>query len=76
MTVKSTYNKFSAELLSVNGVKFKAILWSDSDRIQRARFNLENALSCNKGSFISIRHKKIQNITVRLLKEVCNDIRA
>ena len=61
MTVKSTYNKFSAELLSVNGVKFKAILWSDSDRIQRARFNLENALSCKKGSFISIQENPKYN---------------
>ena len=38
-----------------------------------ARFNLQHALSCKKGGFISIRHNQIRNITAKLLKEVCKD---
>ena len=40
-----------------------------------ARFNLQHALSCVKGGFISIRHNRIRDITANLLKEVCRDVR-
>jgi len=40
-----------------------------------ARFNLQHALSCKKGGFISIRHNNIRDITANLLKEVCKDVR-
>ena len=40
-----------------------------------ARFNLQHALSCKKGGFISIRHNSIRDITANLLKEVCKDVR-
>lgn len=38
-------------------------------------FALQHALSSKKGGFISIPHNQIQNITARLLKEMCKDIR-
>ena len=40
-----------------------------------SNFNLQHALSCKKGGFISIRHNQIRNITASLLKEVCKDVR-
>ena len=40
-----------------------------------AQFNLQHALSCMKGGFISIRHNRIRDITANLLKEVCKDVR-
>ena len=40
-----------------------------------AKFNLQHALSCKKGGFISIRHNNIRNVTATLLKEVCKDVR-
>ena len=41
----------------------------------RTRFDLQHALSCKKGGFMSISHKQLRNIPARLLKEVCKDIR-
>ena len=40
-----------------------------------SNFNLQHALSCKKGGFISIRHNQIRNITASLLKETCKDVR-
>ena len=39
------------------------------------KFNLQHALSCKKGGFISIRHNQLRNITASLLKTVCHDVR-
>ena len=39
------------------------------------KFNIQHALSCKKGGFISLRHNHLRNITTTLLKEVCKDIR-
>ena len=39
------------------------------------KFDIQHALSCKKGGFISLRHNHLRNITVTLLKEVCKDIR-
>ena len=38
-------------------------------------FDLNHALSCKKGGFITIRHNHIRNITASLMKEVCHDVR-
>ena len=40
-----------------------------------SNFNLQHALSCKKGGFISIRHNQIRNITASLLKETSKDVR-
>ena len=39
------------------------------------KFDIQRALSCKKGGFISLRHNHLRNITATLLKEVCKDIR-
>ena len=36
-------------------------------------FNVEHALSCKKGSFVSLRH--LRNVTAKLLSECCKDVR-
>ena len=38
-----------------------------------AKFSVEHVLSCPKGSFPSIRHNEIRDLTANLLTEVCND---
>ena len=38
-------------------------------------FNIQHALSCKKGGFITLRHNRLRNITASLLKEVCHDVR-
>ena len=38
-------------------------------------FNIEHALTCKKGEFITLCHNRLSNITVTLLKEVCHDVR-
>ena len=37
-------------------------------------FDERHAMSCQKGSFISIRHDEIRDITCSQLKEVCSDV--
>ena len=39
------------------------------------KFNIQHALSCKKGGFISLRHNHLRKITTTLLKDVCKDIR-
>ncbi|XP_066914550.1 uncharacterized protein [Clytia hemisphaerica] len=38
-------------------------------------FDLAHALSCKKGGFVSLRHNEIRDITSKLLREVCVDVR-
>ena len=40
-----------------------------------AKFDIQHALSCKKGGFVSLRHNHVRNITAALLKEVCKDVR-
>ena len=37
-------------------------------------FNIDHALTCKKGGFISLRHNEVRNITAKLLSEVCHDV--
>ena len=37
-------------------------------------FNLQHALLCPKGGFVTLRHNHIQNTTANLLTEVCKDV--
>ena len=39
------------------------------------KFDIQHALSCKKGGFISLCHNHLRNITATLLKEVCEGIR-
>ena len=39
------------------------------------KFDIQHALSCKKGGFISLRHNHLRNITEILLKEVRKDVR-
>ena len=38
-------------------------------------FDLQHALSCKKGGFISQRHNMLRDVTAKLMKEVCNDVK-
>ena len=38
-------------------------------------FNIEHALSCKKGGFVSLRHNHLRNITAKWLTECCKDVR-
>ena len=40
-----------------------------------SNFNIAHALTCKKGGFITLRHNRLRNIIVSLLKEVCHDVR-
>ena len=40
-----------------------------------SKFDIQHALSCKKGGFVSLRHNDVRNITAALLKEVCHDVR-
>ena len=39
-----------------------------------ASFDLQHALSCKKGGFVSLRHNHLRNITSSLSQEVCKDV--
>ena len=39
-----------------------------------AHFDLQHALSCKKGGFVTLRHNMVRDVTARLLKEVCHDV--
>ena len=39
-----------------------------------SKFDLDHALTCKKGGFISLRHNHLRNVTAKLLGEVCKDI--
>ena len=42
---------------------------------ERGKFNVQHALSCKKGGFVSLQHNHIRNIKSILLKEVYKDAR-
>ena len=39
------------------------------------KFNIQHALSCKKGGFITLRHNEVRDITASFLNEVCKDVR-
>ena len=39
------------------------------------KFDLQHALSCKKGDFVSLRHNFVREITLSLVIEVCKDVR-
>lgn len=39
-----------------------------------SNFNVDHAMQCKKGGFISQRHNEIRDLTANLLKEVCTDV--
>ena len=39
------------------------------------KFNIEHALTCSKGGFISLRHNELRDTTAELLNEVCKDVK-
>ena len=37
-------------------------------------FNVQHAMSCQKGGFVTLRHNKVRDITATLLSDVCKDV--
>ena len=37
-------------------------------------FNIQHAMSCKKGGYVTIRHNEIRDITAKLLSELCKDV--
>ena len=37
-------------------------------------FNVQHAMSCKKGGFVTLRHNKVRDLTATLLSEVCKDV--
>ena len=37
-------------------------------------FNVQHAMSCKKGGFVTLRHNEVRDITATLLSDVCKDI--
>ena len=40
-----------------------------------SKFNVQHAISCKKGGFVTLRHNEVRDITTSLLNEVCKDVR-
>ena len=40
-----------------------------------AKFNIQHALSCKKGGFITQRHNALRDVTAKLMSEVCHDVK-
>ena len=39
-----------------------------------SRFSVQHCMSCKKGSFVSIRHNDLRDLTANMLSEVCKDV--
>ena len=39
-----------------------------------SKFDVEHALTCKKGGFVTIRHNEVRDFTAELLAETCNDV--
>ena len=39
-----------------------------------AKFDVEHALTCKRGGFVTIRHNEVRDFTAELLGETCNDV--
>ena len=45
-----------------------------SHRVCGSKFNVEHALSCPTGGFLSIRHNEIRDITANMMSKVCHAV--
>ena len=43
--------------------------------VSKAKCNIDNALTCKTGGFVTLRHNKIVNVTADMLSMVCKDVR-
>ena len=39
-----------------------------------SKMDIQHAMSCKKGGFVTIRHNNVRDLTANLLNEVCNDV--
>ena len=45
-----------------------------SECVCKAKFNVDHALSCKIGGFVTLRHNEMRDLTVDLLSTVCKDV--
>ena len=42
--------------------------------VRGSSFDLDHALSCKKGGFVTLRHNSLRDLTAKMLDEVCTDV--
>ena len=52
-----------------------AIITATYPMICRAQYNVQHALSCKKGGFITLRYNHIKNVTAELLSQLIKDMK-
>ena len=67
-----TKRKFFDAVLLRHGWELKHL---PHECVCKAKYNIDHALTCKTGGFVTLRHNEIVNVTADMLSMVCKDIR-